>query len=295
MAPVIWGLNLGEMQWSKFKSSNMFRKDYHLRRAKMIVYQIAMIMCVVSESVGTDALSKYVDQQNFIEHLNTNAHVHNDDFVGIASYNIFVGIFVATIFGAGFFFDLFWPERHESKGVRLAWKICAVLACIMALGDALALTVIVASHSAYITGVDAATARSLLEANQNDTPKLLYRHNARAVASAVILWPGWVATVASTIILFMSHAHDDKYGPKSAHTVREEEEKAGTKGTDMSSIPDTNAGPDEYGHMNQSSGPYHHTRDHGEDAPNFMASDDTNAPEEGGPGWTNGQQSSRLT
>lgn len=167
MAPVIWGLPLADMRWGAFKSSNMFRRDYHLRRAKMIVYQIAMILCLISESVGTDALTskssltvkskeclancstlEYVDQQSFIENLDTNAQVHNDDFVGIASYNIFVGIFVATIFGAGFFFDLFWPERHESKRVRLAWKICAILACIMALADALALTVrILNSHA----------------------------------------------------------------------------------------------------------------------------------------------------
>jgi hypothetical protein len=67
--------------------------------------------------------------------------VHNDDFIGIASYNIFVGISVATIFGAAFFFDLFWPERAESVPVRLAWKICSVVVSIMALADVLALTV----------------------------------------------------------------------------------------------------------------------------------------------------------
>lgn len=69
------------------------------------------------------------------------AKVHNNDIVGIFSYNIFVGIAVATIFGSGFFFDLFWPERKESTSVRLAWKICSLLVSIMALADALALTV----------------------------------------------------------------------------------------------------------------------------------------------------------
>lgn len=54
---VIWGLDLHEMQWCKLKGSYMFNPEYHLRRAKMIVYQIAMILCVVSESVGTAALS----------------------------------------------------------------------------------------------------------------------------------------------------------------------------------------------------------------------------------------------
>jgi lipid-A-disaccharide synthase-like uncharacterized protein len=67
--------------------------------------------------------------------------VQNNDIVGITSYNIFIGIAVATIFGSGFFFDLFWPERTESKSVRLAWKIFSLVVSIMALGDALALTV----------------------------------------------------------------------------------------------------------------------------------------------------------
>ena len=99
--------------------------------------------------------SDYVKEQTLIQKLHDSAHVHNDDFVGIASYNIFVGIYVATIFGAGFFFDLFWPERHESKSVRFAWKFCSVLACVMCLADALALTVIVATHRAYITADNA--------------------------------------------------------------------------------------------------------------------------------------------
>jgi hypothetical protein len=84
----------------------------------------------------------YVDQQDGISiRSHGRATVQNDDFVGIASYNIFVGIAVATIFGSGFFFDLFWPERAESKSVRLAWKICSVVVSFMALADAIALTV----------------------------------------------------------------------------------------------------------------------------------------------------------
>lgn len=54
---VIWGLDLKEMQWGKFKNSYMWNNEYHLRRTKFIVYQLAMILCVVSESLGTAALS----------------------------------------------------------------------------------------------------------------------------------------------------------------------------------------------------------------------------------------------
>jgi hypothetical protein len=60
-----------------------------------------------------------------------------------------------------------------------------------------------------------------------------YRTNPKAVASAVLAWPGWIATVvryvwlpasstwsdanydASTVVLFMSKKHDDEFGAKS--------------------------------------------------------------------------------
>jgi len=212
---VIWGLDLHEMQWGKFKGSYMFNQIYHLRRTKMIVYQIAMIFCVVSESVGTAALSDYVDQQDGISRRSGGrAMVHNNDFIGIASYNIFVGIYVATIFGSGFFFDLFWPERKETKSIRLAWKICSVLACAMVLADALALTVIVARNHAFITGVSVELAQALYDNNR--TPNFIYRKNAYCVAAAVIIWPGVVGTFVSTYIMFKSHEHDDQFGPKSS-------------------------------------------------------------------------------
>lgn len=86
---VIWGLDLHDMQWAKFKSSYMFgNRDYHLRRTKFVVYQIAMLFCVISESIGTAALSHYVDQQDEIERLHSSAKVHNNDFVGIASFSM---------------------------------------------------------------------------------------------------------------------------------------------------------------------------------------------------------------
>ncbi|RAL10174.1 uncharacterized protein BO97DRAFT_407092 [Aspergillus homomorphus CBS 101889] len=211
---VIWGLDLKEIQWSKFKSSYMFNRIYHLRRTKMIVYQLAMILCVCSESTGTAALSDYVDQQNYIEHHHPGVSVHNNDFIGAASYNIFVGVAVATIFGAAFFFDLFWPERHESKSVHLAWKICSVIVSIMMLSSALTMTVITATSSVKVHGTDAAGARKFWS-ESSKKPSFLYRTNPKAIASVVLAWPGWVATVASTLILFASHKHDDVHGPKS--------------------------------------------------------------------------------
>lgn len=197
----------------------------------MIIYQFAMILTVVSESIGTAALSDYVDQQDGIStRSGSKAMVQNNDIIGVMSYNIFIGIAVATIFGSGFFFDLFWPERHESNAVKLAWKICSVVISFMALADAIAVTVIVATRHAYITGVSEAEADYWFQTNGKPNP--IYRKNAYCVASAVILWPGVVASFASAYIMCKSLAHDDEYGPKSSkYNTKGKEVEMGTANT----------------------------------------------------------------
>jgi hypothetical protein len=143
-------------------------------------------------------LPDYVDQQKFVSRLDSNVTVHNNNFVGIASYNIFVGIFVATIFGAAFFFDLFWPERFEAPGVKTAWRVCSIFACMFTLSCALAYTYIVASQSAYVTGTNAANAERLL-AMYGGSP-LRYSTNGRAIASVVFLWPGMIFTFVRYVL-----------------------------------------------------------------------------------------------
>ena len=163
--------------------------------------------------------------------LDERVYVYNNDFIGVASYNIFAGVFVAFIFGAAFFFDLFWPERHESKSVLIAWKVCGVLSVIFYLASALAETVITAENCGYFvlpTGLPAGYGDSLLSQFTKDggTP-LCYRKNSRAVASVVFSWLGFVSVLGSCILLFFSINHTEKGpGPKSTHARAEDVEKA---------------------------------------------------------------------
>ncbi|CZT40771.1 uncharacterized protein RSE6_00422 [Rhynchosporium secalis] len=235
---IIWGLDLREIQWRKFKGSHMFSPIYHLQKTKMIVYQIAMILCVCSESVGTASLSDYVDQQDGISRRSGGrARIHNNDIVGIFSYNIFVGIAVATIFGSGFFFDLFWPERRESLSVKWAWKISSVVVSIMALADAVALTVIVATYSAHISGVSPEEAAVWFQSNPK--PDRVYRHYSYNVGSVVLLWPGVVASFASTYIMWKSIQHNDIHGPKAAAYRMENAKEDSNDAADEAPIPMT--------------------------------------------------------
>ncbi|WVQ96897.1 hypothetical protein IAU59_004004 [Kwoniella sp. CBS 9459] len=218
MAPVIFGLDMAEFKLSKFGNKNMWSRTYHLRRTKFIVFQLAMIFCVVSESLGTDALSRYVDQQKFLEEHADGASEYNNDYIGVASYNIFAGIYVATIFGGAFFFDLIWPERHEDRGVRIAWKICSVTTIFVHLASCIAMSVIVAQRAIHIEGISEEEANRLLE--QFGRAPNSYKHSARALASVVLAWVGWVFVVASAVVLIRSKIHDEKMGPWSTH-IRE--------------------------------------------------------------------------
>lgn len=115
----------------------------------------------------------------------------------MASYNIFAGIFVATIFGAAFFFDLFWPEREEDRSVRTSWKVCAVLANVFIYASAFALTVVTATQTGSIGGVSAARAQELLSQFTKDGGAPLdYVKDGRALAAVVFIWPGAIATTA---------------------------------------------------------------------------------------------------
>jgi len=83
--------------------------------------------------------------------------------------------------------------------VKLAWKISSIAVSFMALADAIALTVIVATRKTFMTDVTPSEAQALFA--ENGPPNPVYRHNAYCVASTVILWPGVIASFARFVVL----------------------------------------------------------------------------------------------
>jgi len=153
--------------------------------------------------VLTSSCSDYNDMESRIQGLTSHeVKVYNNDYIGAASFNIFGGVFVAFIFGAAFFFDLFWPERKESKSVRIAWKACGVLTVIFHLAAALWLTIITARNRSHIRGDRGRTTLSHAEEqaywrqySKHSEAPLIYRHNPRAVAAVVFVWLGWCSVL----------------------------------------------------------------------------------------------------
>lgn len=152
--------------------------------------------------------SDYIDMERTIQSVTSNRiKVYNNNYVGAGSYNIFAGVFIAFIFGAAFFFDLIWPERHESKSVRIAWKACGVLSVIFHLASALWLTVVTARQRSTIRGDGGRTALSHGEVEiwwrqykKHSQAPLIYRHNPRALAAVVFVWLGWTSVLARWVV-----------------------------------------------------------------------------------------------
>lgn len=164
---VIWGFDLSQMTWSAFAHRNMFDPRWHLRRERFAAYQLAMLICLAAECTATYSLSKYEDLQTHVEatprdnpsllpstpipsNPDGRPHLHNDNLIAAESLTIVFCVFVATLFGADFFFLLFFPRRTYPYWYTVAKKALAVGITLGVLAAALMSTVSIPdTHSSY--------------------------------------------------------------------------------------------------------------------------------------------------
>jgi len=207
----IWGFDLSEMSWGAFAHKRMFERGWHLRRERIIAYQLAMNLCLAAECTATYSLSKYNDLQTNVEQTNGHLpHLHNNDIIAAEVLTIVFCVFVATLFGADMFFLLQFPRRTYPKWYNSSRKGLAVGITMGVLAAALMSTIVVARKSAFITGVDEATKQELVQFFYR--PPLKYNQWPTNIAYIVLLWLGWLCTLASTIFMFMSVQHDERFG-----------------------------------------------------------------------------------
>ncbi|KIM92053.1 hypothetical protein PILCRDRAFT_185 [Piloderma croceum F 1598] len=220
--PVIWGFDLSEMSWSAFEHKKMFDPRWHLRRERFIVYQLAMLICLAAECTATYSLTKYEDLQTHVEAANgRGAQLHNNDLIAAECLTIVFCVLVATLFGAEFFFLLFFPQRTYPKWYNGTKKSLAVGITLGVFAAALMSSVIVARNSAFITGVDEATKQGLVEFFYR--PPLRYNVYSTNIAYVVLLWIGLFCTAASTVIMFIAAKHDAQCGTEPRLSLSEDE------------------------------------------------------------------------
>ncbi|GAA5985580.1 hypothetical protein JCM10908_007030 [Rhodotorula pacifica] len=215
--PKIWGFDLGELSFSAFSSKAMFDRRWHLRRERFVAYQAAMLICLAAECTATYSLSKYEDLQDHIEGRFAPAHLYNNDLLDMEISTIVLCVAVACLYGADFFFLLQFPRRRyplwyqRTKEFFAITITCGIFAC--ALGS----TIIVARNSAKIEHVSQAVADEA--AAYYFRPPLRYRDWAVNIAYVCLLWPGWIACVVSTILMFRAADWDRLNGTEPSGVI----------------------------------------------------------------------------
>ncbi|KAH9474288.1 hypothetical protein JR316_0013451 [Psilocybe cubensis] len=213
----------------------MFAEGWYLRKERFVVYQIAMLTGLAAECTATYSLSKYQTlkhnfyvQSTILEpSSSTSAHLDQRSLNSSAISTIVFCVLVATLFGADFFFLVFWPERRYPKWYVRVKEVLAVIITAGVGASAIVSTWVVATHSAVISGVDHDTAASILRVYSR--PPIVYRHWAQNIAWVVLLWIAFLSTLASTFLMFITAQHDARLGPESDLLSSKQERGLGTE------------------------------------------------------------------
>jgi len=222
--PVIWGFDLSEMSWGAFSTPKMMDRKWHLRRERFIVYQLAMLICLAAECTATYSLDKYENLQKHVESATSHtAALHNNDIIAAECLTIVFCVFVATLFGADFFFLLFFPRRRYPVWYNSTKKALAVVITLGVLAAALMSSVVIARHSAFITNATPAEIERLTSVYFR--PPLKYSEWPTNIAYVVLLWIGFLCTAASTVVMFIAAKHDETIGtePKQGFSTKDED------------------------------------------------------------------------
>ncbi|TFK20330.1 hypothetical protein FA15DRAFT_759462 [Coprinopsis marcescibilis] len=207
----IWGFDLSEMHWGAFGSKKMLDSRWYLRKERIIIYKIAMLTGLAAECCATYSLAKYNSQEANVERVSGNvAEVHNNDIYAASCITILFCVLVATLFGADFFFLLFWPRRRYPRWYNRSKKGLAVMISIGMAAATIMSTVVVGFHEAYVVGPSPAEIDRLIELYSR--PPMVYRRWPTNIAWVVLLWIAFFSTVASTVVMFLAVAHDTTHG-----------------------------------------------------------------------------------
>ncbi|KAI0472899.1 hypothetical protein GGR56DRAFT_697684 [Xylariaceae sp. FL0804] len=190
----------GRSAWAKLAPGYMFGNTYYMRRTKFILYWLAI------------AFARYnkMDLGGLVNFPGT--HPDAGDAVGVFSYELASATILGLHFGFHFLFDLFAPERAESRATQWYWKLGAVAAVLLQLGSALAITVVTATMGVKLDTTGPAELAAVRQ-GYHGPATLRYRDNAQGIAAVVFGWLGFLFAIPCTIIMWRVYAHNNKHGP----------------------------------------------------------------------------------
>ncbi|CAK1366704.1 hypothetical protein CB0940_10091 [Cercospora beticola] len=209
MAPLVTGLHLSEIQWNKFKASYMWGKTYYLRRTKFVLYQTSTLLLAAVSGISNAAANKYIDRRDDVIEQDPTLDVDVGQIIAVRVMLTVLGGILGFLFGMALLFDLWWPERRESKVMSLGWKCSSLAGSLAQFAAALAASIIVATGEVEIKGPDQQAVDEQLAAWPNSE----YRESGTAIVTVVLAWIGFAFIASSTGVMWKSYAVSSKHGP----------------------------------------------------------------------------------
>ncbi|KAF9063234.1 hypothetical protein BDP27DRAFT_1335354 [Rhodocollybia butyracea] len=204
----MWGFDSSEASWNAFLGKNMYDKRWpHLRRQRLIAYQLAQNICGAAGIAANYSISKYTHQQAHVQQslpssTGSNVQVHNNDIIAAQILTIVFCSLFTTMLTTQYLTLVLWPSRTTYPKcynyIRMGGTLVLSVGILAA---ALASTVIVAKHSALITNASEELRDQLT--NISVSPPLKYNTFPANVAFVCLLWIGWVSATVATILLII--------------------------------------------------------------------------------------------
>ncbi|KAF4615849.1 hypothetical protein D9613_012386 [Agrocybe pediades] len=158
-------LDLSAFTWHAFSREAMFDKRWYLRSERLVVYTATMLMGMAAQGAATYCMFKYKFLRQHIGNFSGHAaHVHEIDIMAGTILSMIFPCLVVLFLNVEYTLLLFWPGRlwpsWYNNWFRKWYMLSATLGMLATIVSS---TVIVATRSASIMGVDAITAKQLTD------------------------------------------------------------------------------------------------------------------------------------
>ncbi|KAJ5731327.1 uncharacterized protein N7483_005835 [Penicillium malachiteum] len=161
---------------------------------------LAILFSLTAFGVGVASLVDYIHQREHLVALVENSKIYDRAFIIVGSYPIFASLFIAIISCLGF--ALLYLQYSLSNFTKLSWRASVILAVTCFTGDALALTIIVATKDVTYDNVGPHVTVYMDEAVGSSGVPLDYRHDPKVLAAVVFTWVAWLCAIFSCVSLF---------------------------------------------------------------------------------------------
>ncbi|PPQ74628.1 hypothetical protein CVT24_004176 [Panaeolus cyanescens] len=213
---VRFGFSLTAINWESFSRKAMLDQT-EVCVALPVLYTITQIFGMAAQGAAAYCMFKY---KNLRHHIlifsNHTAHVHDNDIFSSAVLSMTFPAVLSIYLTFEYFILLFWPENVYPKRWNQVRKWIMLLTTA-AMGATIILsTIVVTSHTGFITGVDSESAKQLTDLYFR--PPLNYSTWPQNIAWITLTWICFVFNLACLPLMLITlnseHRQDIKVTKK---------------------------------------------------------------------------------